>query len=423
MKVRFAPSPTGYLHIGGARTALFNWMYAKSQGGSFILRIEDTDLERSKKEYLDEILQSMTWLRMTWDELFLQSDRFDLYRQHADKLLKEDKAYRDGEAVILKILPKEIKLYDLIRGEIVFDSETIKDQVLMKSDGSPTYSFACVIDDALMEITHVIRGEDHISNTPKQMMIYEALGFKIPKFAHLPLIMGEDGGRLSKRTGAVAVSDYRKMGFVPEGIVNYLMLLGWSPGPNQEIISLEKACQNFSIKKVNKTAAIFSMDKLRWVNAQHIKAMPLERLTDLLVPLLQEKKYLTDEFDRKQLENIVNLFKGRLSTLEDFLDWADFIFVDKVSIRIADKEKFLSHDLSREFLLLSDRLNKIDIFTHETAEKVFRDVAAELNVKTSDLVHPVRVALTGKSVGPGLFETMSVLGKEKTVERLKKMFL
>ncbi|MFA6378865.1 MAG: glutamate--tRNA ligase [Candidatus Omnitrophota bacterium] len=423
MKVRFAPSPTGNLHIGGARTALFNWMYAKSQGGTFVLRIEDTDLERSKKEFLDEILASMTWLGMTWDELFLQSDRFELYRQHANKLLEEGKAYKDGEAIILKMPPKEIKLYDLIRGEIIFDSETIKDQVLMKSDGSPTYSFACVVDDALMEITHVIRGEDHISNTPKQMIIYEALGFKMPKFAHLPLIMGEDGGRLSKRTGAVAVSDYRKMGFVPEGIVNYLMLLGWSPGPNQEIVSLQKACENFSIKKVNKAAAIFSMDKLRWVNAQHIKAMALERLTDLLIPLLKERNYLTDHFDRKQLETIVSLFKGRLSTLEDFLDWADFIFVSKVVIRPEDQEKFLSRDLSREFSVLSDRLSKIESFTHETAEKAFRDVATELGVTTSDLVHPVRVALTGKSVGPGLFETMNVLGKEKTVQRLKEMFL
>jgi glutamyl-tRNA synthetase len=422
MKVRFAPSPTGYLHIGGARTALFNWMYAKNQGGTFVLRIEDTDLERSKKEFLDEILESMTWLGMSWDELYLQSERFDLYRQHAHKLLEEGKAYKDGEAIILKMPPKEIKLYDLIRGEITFDSETIKDQVLMKSDGSPTYSFACVVDDALMEITHVIRGEDHISNTPKQMIIYEALGYKMPKFAHLPLIMGEEGGRLSKRTGAVAVSDYRKMGFVPEGIVNYLMLLGWSPGPNQEIVTLEKACQVFSIKKVNKAAAIFSMDKLRWVNAQHLKVMTLTRLTDLLIPLLKEKKYLSDEFDRKELETIVNLFKGRLSTLEDFLDWTDFIFLPEVTIRPEDRTKFLSQNLAREFSLLSDRLNSLDVFTHETAEKAFRDVVDELHLKASDLVHPVRVALTGKSVGPGLFETMSILGKQKTVQRLQSAF-
>lgn len=422
MKVRFAPSPTGYLHIGGARTALFNWMYAKSQNGIFVLRIEDTDLERSKKEFLDEILESMKWLGLTWDELYLQSERFEIYRHYAQKLLDEEKAYKDGEAIILKIPPKEIKLYDLIRGEIVFDSETIKDQVLIKSDGSPTYSFACVVDDSLMEITHVIRGEDHISNTPKQMVIYEALGFKIPKFAHLPLIMGEEGGRMSKRTGATAVTDYRKMGFVAEGIVNYLMLLGWSPGLNQEIVSLEKAVQNFSIKKINKAAAIFSMDKLEWVNSQHIKAMPLEHLTDLIIPFLKEKNYLTDEFDRKKLETIVNLFKGRLSTLTDFLDWADFLFLSEPVVREEDREKFLSKNLKKEFLVLSGRLETIEDFTTKNTESAFREVVAELGIESSDLVHPVRVALTGKSVGPGLFETMSILGKEKTVKRLRETF-
>jgi glutamyl-tRNA synthetase len=423
MKVRFAPSPTGYLHIGGARTALFNWMYAKSQNGQFVLRIEDTDLERSKKEYLDEIINSMKWLGMNWDEFYLQSERFDIYRQYAKKLLDEDKAYKDGEAVILKIPAKEIKLYDLIRGEIVFDSETIKDQVLMKSDGSPTYSFACVVDDALMEITHVIRGEDHISNTPKQMLIYEALGFKAPKFAHLPLIMDAEGGRMSKRTGAVAVTEYRSLGFVPEGIVNYLMLLGWSPGPNQEIVSLDKAVQNFSIKKINKAAAVFSMDKLMWVNAQHIKNMSLERLTDFLIPLLQEKGFINETFDRQALEKVVSLFKGRLATLNDLLDWADFVFIDKPNIREEDKQKYLAQDRSKEFIILAQRLEALNDFTPQAAESVFRDVVTQLNMSSSDLVHPVRVALTGKSVGPGLFETMSLLGKEKTVQRLRETFL
>lgn len=422
MKVRFAPSPTGYLHIGGARTALFNWMYAKSQNGTFVLRIEDTDLERSKKEYLDEILDSMKWLGLVWDEYYLQSERFDIYRQYAQKLLDEDKAYKDGEAVILKIPAREIKLYDLIRGEIVFDSETIKDQVLMKSDGSPTYSFACVVDDALMEITHVIRGEDHISNTPKQMMIYDALGFKVPKFAHLPLIMDAEGGRMSKRTGAVAVTEYRASGFIPEGIVNYLMLLGWSPGPNQEIVSLEKAVQNFSIKKINKAAAVFSMDKLMWVNSQHIKNMPVDRLTDSLIPLLRQKNFIGDVFDRSALEKVVALFKGRLSTLNDFLDWADFVFVEQVVVRQEDKQKYLSQDRKEEFSVLARELEKLGEFTPQTAESVFRDVVAQLKIASSDLVHPVRVALTGKSVGPGLFETMSLLGKEKTVKRLQQTF-
>ncbi|HOD12096.1 MAG TPA: glutamate--tRNA ligase [Candidatus Omnitrophota bacterium] len=422
MKVRFAPSPTGYLHIGGARTALFNWMYARSQKGMFVLRIEDTDLERSKKEYLDEIVDSMKWLGLSWDEFYLQSERFDIYRQHAQKLLDEGKAYKDGEAVILKIPAREIKLYDLIRGEIVFDSETIKDQVLMKSDGSPTYSFACVVDDALMEITHVIRGEDHISNTPKQMMIYEALGFKAPKFAHLPLIMDAEGGRMSKRTGAVAVTEYRNLGFVADGIVNYLMLLGWSPGPNQEIVSLEKAVQNFSIKKVNKAAAVFSMDKLLWVNSQHIKNMSLDRLTDSLIPLLRQKNFIGESFDRPALEKVVALFKGRLSTLNDFIDWADFVFLEQLVIRQEDKQKYLSQNRKKEFETLAQEFEKLTEFTPQSAESAFRDVVARLSISSSDLVHPVRVALTGKSVGPGLFETMSLLGKERTIKRLQETF-
>ena len=420
--VRFAPSPTGFLHIGGARTALFNYMYAKSQGGRFILRIEDTDRERSKQEYVDEILDSLTWLGFAWDAVYFQSERFALYKEYADKLLKEDKAYLEGQAVILKIPQKQVKIPDLIRGDIQFDTATIKDQVLIKSDGSPTYSFACVIDDALMEISHVIRGEDHISNTPKQIMIYEALGFKIPKFAHLPLIMGTEGGRLSKRTGATAATEYRKMGYLPEAIVNYLMLLGWSPGENQEVVKFADAVRKFSIKKINKTAAEFSVDKLNWINAQYIKKTDTKILTDLLVPFLKEKGYIKDDFDRKGLESIVRLFQGRMTTLLDFLDWAEFVFVEKFSVDPEAREKYLSHDRSREFALLSERLKALDRFDLTSTEKTFRDLVEELKISSSDLVHPVRVALTGKSVGPGLFETMTLLGKEKTIRRLQEAF-
>lgn len=441
IKVRFAPSPTGYLHIGGARTALFNWMYARAQEGKFVLRIEDTDLQRSKPEFVDEILDSLKWLGLEWDELYYQSQRFDIYRQRAQELLEQDKAYKDGEAVILKMSAnpdrigetspsvttdggpvQTVKWDDLIRGEIVFDTATIKDQVLIKSDGSPTYSFACVVDDAAMEITHVIRGEDHISNTPKQIMIYQALGLRPPKFAHLPLIMGEEGGRLSKRTGAVAVSDYRQEGFLPEAIVNYLMLLGWSPGGNQEKIDLHSAVKKFSIKKVNKTAAIFSMDKLKWLNSQYIKEMPAGQLTDLILPFLKEKGYTGEELDRPRLEKIVDLFKIRMSTLVDFLDWADFVFVDKLTISQEIRDQHLSHDRSREFQLLSERVKALNTFDTASLEKAFRDLVAELGLKASDLVHPVRVALTGKAIGPGLFDTMAVLGKEKTVQRLQETF-
>ena len=386
-----------------------------------MLRIEDTDRVRSKKEFEDEILTSMRWLGLDWDELYHQSDRFEIYKEYAQRLVKEDKAYNDGDAVILKIVQGEIKIYDLIRDEITFDSSTIKDQVLMKSDGSPTYSFACVVDDSLMEISHVIRGEDHISNTPKQILIYEALGLKPPKYAHLPLIMGEEG-RLSKRTGAVAVSDYKKEGYLAEALVNYLMLLGWSPGANQEVVDLRAALKNFSIKKINKAAAVFSMEKLKWVNSQYIKKFDDEKLTDMLIPFLEAEGHISGDFDRNHLKSIVKLFKGRMGTLKDFLEWTDFVFADQLNYDPKAKSEHLSADRSKEFSLLAERFGRLNPFRAKEIEEAFRQTVDELGLKASDLVHPVRVALTGRAVGPGLFETVEILGKEKTLERLKGAF-
>jgi len=275
MRVRFAPSPTGYLHIGGARTCLFNWLYARAKGGSFVLRIEDTDQARSKKEYLEEILFSLKWLGLDWDELHYQSQRFDIYREVAKKLLDAGLAYKaeDGSgAVIFRMPQKSLEIDDMIHGKITFDTGLIKDQVLIKSDQSPTYNFACVVDDAAMQITHIIRGDDHISNTPKQVVLYEALGYPLPKFAHIPMILGAGGGRMSKRAGATAISEYRAMGFLSGALVNYLMLLGWSPGNNQEIIALKDAVAKFDIQDANKTAATFDMNKLLWLNSQYIKS-------------------------------------------------------------------------------------------------------------------------------------------------------
>ncbi len=422
IKTRFAPSPTGYLHIGGARTALFNWLYARSQGGQFILRIEDTDLNRSRPEYIDEILKSMQWLGMSWDECFYQSRRFDLYREQAKKLIDQDKAYSEGEAVLLKIPQKEIKVYDLIRGEIIFDTAVLKDEVLIKSDGSPTYSFACVVDDTTMGISHVIRGEDHISNTPKQMMIYEALERKSPKFAHLPLIMGEDGARLSKRTGSVAVSDYQKTGFLPQGMMNYLLLLGWSPGQNQEIIPMKQAMKKFSIKKVNKAAAIFSIDKLKWVNAQYIKSKPVEELETVMRSFLIERGLIAADFPQSRLREIIALYHSRMSTFRDFIDRADFFFRDDYAIDEVAAEKYLKEDHQKDFETLAERFSQVEDFHAKNIEDIFRDFVDERQMKSSDLVHPIRVALTGKDVGPGLFETIAVLGKEKTVQRLRQVF-
>ena len=426
VRVRFAPSPTGNLHIGGGRTALFNWLFSQSQKGKFVLRIEDTDKERSKKEFVDEILFSLKWLGFNWDELYYQSERFDKYRQYADKLLKAGLAYIEKspegkEAIIFKVSPQKIKVSDLIRGQIEFDSSLIKDQVLIKSDGTPTYNFACVVDDAEMNITHIIRGDDHISNTPKQVLFYEALGFPLPNFAHLPLIMGMDGGRLSKRTGATAISDYSKMGYLPEALVNYLLLLSWAPGGNREIVNLQEAIGLFDIKNVNKTAATFDLKKLDWMNNQYLKNADPQKLLDELMPLLVERGYITEkQFDRDYVLGLIRLFQPRLAHLNDFVDWADFFFIEEIKIDPLAQAKFLSKDLSNEFKLFIAELESLSNFNVENIEKSFRDLVAKLNTEAKVLIHPLRVALTGKTIGPGLFELIYYLGLERTKRRLLK---
>ncbi len=426
VRVRFAPSPTGNLHIGGGRTALFNWLFSQSQKGKFVLRIEDTDKERSKKEFVDEILFSLKWLGFDWDELYYQSERFDRYRGYADKLLKAGLAYIEKspegkEAVIFKVTPQKIEVNDLIRGRIEFDASLIKDQVMIKSDGTPTYNFACVVDDAEMNITHIIRGDDHISNTPKQVLFYKALGFPLPDFAHLPLIMGMQGGRLSKRTGATAISDYRRMGYLPEALVNYLLLLSWAPGENREIIGIKEAIKLFDIKNVNKTSATFDLKKLDWMNNQYLKDAPPQKLLDELMPALIEKGYLPEEgADLGYVMELIKLFQARLPRLSDFIDWADFFFIEDIKIDPVAQEKFLSKDLSKEFALFISRLEGLEDFSVENIEKSFRQLVTELHIEAKVLIHPLRVALTGKTVGPGLFEVIHYLGLERTKRRLLK---
>ncbi len=424
MRVRFAPSPTGYLHIGGARTCLFNWLYARAKGGQFILRIEDTDQARSKKEFLDEILDSLQWLGLNWDELYFQGQRFEIYRKYAQRLLDEGKAYmaEDGSGAIIAKMPQEkVRIDDLIHGSIEFDTGLIKDQVLIKSDQSPTYNFACVIDDAEMNITHIIRGDDHISNTPKQIVLYEALGFDLPKFAHIPMILGKGGGRMSKRTGATAITEYRRMGFLSESLVNYLMLLGWSPGNNQEIISLDEAVKKFDITGANKTAATFDMDKLLWLNSQYVKSVPPEKLSVLLVPFLSEKGFVkTDDFDSSSISHLIKLYSERATTLAELAEALRPFFVDEVEIDEATMQKFFSTDLSKEFLFLKERFQGLSDFNAASIEEAFRTAVAELGTTTKHLIHPLRVALSGKTVGPGCFEFIEALGRQKTLSRIDR---
>ncbi len=426
IRVRFAPSPTGNLHIGGARTALFNWLYARSRKGEFVLRIEDTDAKRSRQEYVDEILYSLGWLGFNWDKIYYQSQRLEVYLDSARRLLKQGLAYTEksadgnGEAIIFKVRPQEVVVNDLIRGRISFDSENIKDQVLIKSDGTPTYNFACVVDDAEMGISHIIRGDDHISNTPKQVLLYQSLGLRLPEFAHLPLIMGSDG-RLSKRTGATAISDYRKLGYLAEALVNYLLLLSWSPGDNREVIDIKEAAKIFDIKQVNKTAAAFDLNKLSWMNNQYIKSYDTQKLADLLVPELAERGLIDgNNFDRNYLNSLVKLFQDRMNTLLEFAERADFFFCEDPAMDQKAKEKYLSRDLSREFRMFSQRLSSLPVFDTASIEISFRQMVAELGIESKALIHPVRVALTGKTVGPGLFDVIYHLGLDRTKERLAK---
>lgn len=433
IKVRFAPSPTGYLHVGGARTALFNWLFARANNGEFLLRIEDTDIQRSEEKYLDSILGSLKWLGLDYDgEIIYQSKRNELYKNFANQLLKEGKAYKSthrenekkseetkGEAIYFRVpKQKEVFFYDKIHDKVTFETETIKDIVLIKSDGSPAYNFACVIDDIDMAITHILRGDDHISNTPKQLLLYEALGEKPPKFGHLPLILGPDNTRLSKRHGATSVDEFKKQGFLSEAMFNYLALLGWSPGNNQEIISKKKTIQNFSFKKINKVNAVFDMDKLRWVNSNYIKQKSSEELTDLIIPYLEKEAYDIKKYDRKWLQKVVGLYNTRLKTLEDINKLAGFFFTDDFLWQKEAIDKYLADADKKAFKKYKNCLLDLKEFSKEKLEDITKEFLERENVSLKEIALPARVMLTGRSVSPGIFKVMCLLGKEKVVARL-----
>jgi glutamyl-tRNA synthetase len=421
--VRFAPSPTGFLHLGSARTALFNWLYARGTGGKFLLRIEDTDKTRSKDEYLEEILEDMKWMGIDWDgEPVHQSSRFDLYREKAKKILDEGKAYKEGDAIIFKVEKgKTIEVDDLIHGKITFNTDEIKDQVMIKSDGSPAYNFCCVVDDADLKITHIIRGDDHISNTPKQILFYEAMSITPPKFAHMPLMMGADGAKLSKRHGGVSVEEYKKEGFLPEALANYLLLLGWSPGEDKEIISLEEAVKIFDIADMTDVQAKFDVQKLRWLNGEYIMAKSAEELTPLVKNTLIASGMEEEKIDGEMLAKLVELYKVRMKTLSDFVELTDFFFKDDYIVDEKGVKKYLTDDGVKENLkIFAERIEKLEDFSHENIEKVCRDISEERSLKAAQIIHPTRVAVSGKMKGAGLFEMMEVLGKQKVLERMRK---
>lgn len=422
VRVRFAPSPTGYLHIGSARTALFNWVYARRYGGEFILRIEDTDLNRSETKFLDEIMDDLRWLGIDWDEEPIhQSKRFDVYRAAAAGLVDKGLAYREGEAYIFKVEKgRTIEFEDMIHGKVSINTDDIKDQVMVKSDGSPAYNFCCVVDDAYLKITHIIRGDDHLSNTPKQILFYEALGLKVPQFGHMPLIMGADGAKLSKRHGGVSVEEYKKEGFLPEALVNYLLLLGWSPGGDREVVPLAEAVKIFDINSMKGVQARFDLQKLRWMNGEYIAAKKSEELLPLV------KKQMADSgkpalCDDKFLIKIIDLYKIRIKTISEIAGMTDYFFGDDYSVDEKGVEKHLSSPENKEILkAFIVRLEKLSDFSHSAIEEACRAMAEEKKLKAGHIIHPTRVAISGKTTGAGLFEMMEVLGKGKVLERMMK---
>lgn len=425
VRVRFAPSPTGYLHLGSARTALFNWLHARHTGGKLILRIEDTDKVRSKKEFLDEILKDLKWIGIDWDEgPFFQSERSTNYLKYAEELLNKGLAYKEGEAIIFKVpKAKEVKINDIVHGEISFNTDDIKDQVLIKSDGFPAYNFACVVDDNDMAITHIIRGDDHISNTPKQLLFYEALGFDVPEFAHMPLMMGKDGSKLSKRHGGVSVSEYKNEGFLPEALANYLLLLSWSPGENREIITLKEAVDIFELKKLGNVQARFDVDKLRWINGEYIKNKDTKELTKILkTKINQDASKIDDDY----LEKVIELYKTRFRTFDEFIGLTKCFFTDDFPVdeKAKDKcEKFIKDEsIKKAIIEFTNELASLSNFNHAEIERVCREVSEKDNIKAASLIHPSRTAISGKTVGAGLFEMMELLGKEKVVKRLENIF-
>ena len=421
VRVRFAPSPTGNLHVGSARTALFNWFFARHEGGTFILRIEDTDLKRSNPAFLQDIVDSLAYLGIRADEgPVFQSQRQALYHAKAEQLLQEGKAIRQEGAIVFPVAPQQVRFTDLLHGEIVIDTSLFESLVLIKSDGSPAYNFACVVDDVDMRISHVIRGDDHIANTPKQVVLYQAFGASLPQFIHIPLIVGADRARLSKRQGATSVNEYRAVGYLPEAFVNYLALLGWSPGGNREMLEPQELVQAFELSRVRKTAAQFDQQKLDWLNSQHLKRMPLERLTELFAQRLAAKGLVRPDVDRAWLSRIAKLLQDRIKVLSDLEDEHGFFFTDAVVYQEESVAQFLRQDGIRDRLLaLKARLGALPAFDTESVERATRALIAEGNLQTKDLIHPTRVALTGRAVSPPLFETMSILGRDTVLSRLE----
>jgi glutamyl-tRNA synthetase len=459
VRVRFAPSPTGALHLGGVRTALFNWLFARHYNGKFILRIEDTDQTRSTDESIKVILDGMKWLGLDWDEgPFRQTERMDIYRSHVDKLLKEGKAYycyctpeeldaRRKEAMAAGRPPKydrkcrtlkapiegrtpavrflssdegQTIVRDLIRGAVTFENQQLDDLIIQRSDGLPTYNFAVVVDDVTMNISHVIRGDDHLNNTPRQIQLYSALGYEPPEFAHLPMILGSDKTKLSKRHGATAITEYIDLGYLPEALVNYLSRLGWSSG-DQEIFSPQELIKKFTLENVGKAPSVFNQEKCVWLNHHYIQQADPGRLAELVLELLKKDGVVKQGSgpDLEWFKKLVKILTERSHTLVEMKTAALPFLVEEITLDEKAKAKHLTTDVALLLTELAGKLKSTEPFTHTELEKVFNGLVAEKGIKLGKIAQPVRVALTGGTVSPGIYDVIEVMGKAKTIKRIE----
>ncbi|MCA6072177.1 MAG: glutamate--tRNA ligase [Endomicrobium sp.] len=481
IRVRFAPSPTGDLHIGGVRTALFNWLFAKNKGGKFILRIEDTDEARSNEESVKVILDAMKWLRLGWDEgpgnellkyaPYYQMKRKEqgIYQKYADELIAKDLAYpcyctteevdamrkkaqtnklppkydgscrnltpnqrkqkeADGMKAVIRFRMPTVGitvLNDIIRGKVEFDNSLLDDFVIVKANGVPTYNFACVIDDYLMEITHVLRGDDHISNTPRQMQIYNAFRWTMPEFAHMAMILGPDGARLSKRHGHTSVLEYRKEGYLQEALINYLALLGWSTEDSQQIFTAEEMIRKFSTERCGSSPSTFDPAKLLWLNGEKIRSKTPEQIYDLFVDWLKytNNEQLVENWDVELLKKAMSLEHDKIKLLKDIPSLVDFFFTKEVDYREEAINKVFLSDISKESakIVLTESISRLlnqQDFSAGALEQYARNLATEKALKTGQVFHPIRVAISGRTQGPSLFHTMELMGKEKVVNRI-----
>ncbi|MCL6439931.1 MAG: glutamate--tRNA ligase [Thermoleophilum sp.] len=419
MRVRFAPSPTGELHVGGARTALYNWLLARGSGGAFVLRIEDTDRERSTPENRERILEALRWLELDWDEgPFSQAERADRHNEAIEQLLRDGHAYEDEGAVRFRVPPGETVVEDLIRGPIRFPHDAIKDFVIRRSDGSPLYNLAVAVDDLDMEISHVVRGDDHLSNTPRQLMVIRALGYDPPAYAHLPLLHGPDGKKLSKRHGATSVEELRARGYLPEAVRNYLALLGWGLDDRTTFIDTETLIEHFSLARVSRSPAVFDEQKLRWMNGHYLRKLPLDELVERLVDYLDHEAIVArDKVEREKLRRAAEAAQEKLQTLADFWPLAGFVLERREPA--PELVAWLAESGARERLERArERLAALDDFSVEAVQSALRALVDELGVKGAAVFQPLRVAVTGSKVSPGIFESLAALGRDETLARI-----